>query len=460
MSTDATEVIDVALTELRSHPGNVRERFDGNDMKQLAASVKEHGVLHPLLARPIWQQTIGDDGAESWELDHYQVIAGHRRLRAAETAGLERLPIVVREMDDVQALQAMLVENLQRADLTVVEEARGYLRLTETGMTVKDLAGKVGRSQKHVSGRLKLLSAPSWLLDQLHAGNATLAEAETYIELAGEVERRYEAMISELETRFYDELQEAVAYEFGQGGSRSAIRLYEHRLRELKRSSVLAEVEHKAKEKSIGFLRMEPNSQGWGLKWPAGTAPVADLNLDLKAHRKEPCHAVGVDEMKSDSLHSVELCSNRSRHTKSGASELKPKDMDKRVAEREKAKEQKQVAFEKHRQFVARVRKTVSEAKPTQLRDLSTLAYSRSSFRSDEDKIVAEILGLDVADGTAAFVAVHNYAAESSANTARAAAAYAIVTSRGGFGPAKDVAEYANALMDDIAGPESEQPPS
>ena len=438
----------IGLNELAPHPANVRDRYDGNEMKQLAASVAEHGILHPLLVRPVTQQTV--DG--KWEVDHYQVVAGHRRLRAAQTSGLDTAPVVIRELDDVEALQVMLVENLQRSDLTPVEEARGYLRLTDTGMKVKELASKIGRSQKHVSGRLKLLSSPSWLLDLLHEGKTSLVEAETYVEMSADIMKMCSDVVADPTPEEASAVDEKVAAAYEQG-SRVAARMLRATLEQIRRDRAIAEAEQAASAANITFLRMEAGS--YRTKWPAGVAPLADLNVKPKDHRGEPCHAVGVD-VTVDPPKKVDLCSSRSRHTKSGSSKVKPADLDEKVARREKDKEEKQARAAAHDRWIARVRTTVLEAKPTLLRDLSTLALARQPFRSDVDDVVARILGLE---GDPTFPVIQEYAKESSAHTARVAACYAIVTTWNGFGHQADVFDYAQALIDDIAGPDVEQPP-
>ena len=444
------------LAELRPHPSNVRERYDGNEMKQLIESVRHHGVIEPLLVRPIWQQTVPENGREEqWEVDHYQVVAGHRRLRAAEAVGLAQAPIVVREMDDVEALQAMLVENLQRVDLTPIEEARGYLRLTDTGMTVKDLAGKIGRSQKHVSSRLKLLSAPGWLIDLLQNGSTTLGDFETYQELAADIEKKYADLLAELPS--YDELQTDLAVEYDRGGPRGAARLFESSCKYLKREQMVNEIRSKAESKGFVFVEMERNTQGWGLKWPAGVAPVEDLIIDVKSHRKEPCHALGLNESSAPPK-VVELCERRSRHTKSGASELKPADLDKRVEQRAKAKEEKEQRAAAELALLERMRRTVAEAKPTQLRDLAAVFLSCQPFNSAVDDKVAHILGVFNPEESN-LSAIDAYADESSTNRARVAAAYALVVGWDAWARATPAKTYARALVDDISGPDSEQPP-
>ncbi len=135
---------DIPLAELRESSMNPRRTFDGKALADLTASVKEKGVLVPILARQI-------DG-------HFEIVAGARRFRAAKAAGLAAVPAIVREMSDEQALEAQVIENLQRADVLPIEEAEGYRRLLDRAKCDVDaLAAKVGKSVSYIYQRLKLL---------------------------------------------------------------------------------------------------------------------------------------------------------------------------------------------------------------------------------------------------------------------------------------------------------------
>ncbi|MFZ5440430.1 MAG: ParB/RepB/Spo0J family partition protein [Myxococcota bacterium] len=131
------------LEQLRESPTNPRKAFNG--MEELTASVRKLGVMQPLMARPV-------EGG-------FEIVFGHRRFRAAQAAGLESVPVDVRELTDVQVLEAQLVENVQRADIHPLEEAEAYQRLIDTaGYTAEQLAAKVGRSRGWIYQRLKLLA--------------------------------------------------------------------------------------------------------------------------------------------------------------------------------------------------------------------------------------------------------------------------------------------------------------
>ncbi len=135
---------EIALDRIRHNPHQPRKRFDDAELATLTASVREHGILQPILVT----ETI----------DGYLLVAGERRLRAARDAGLERIPAVVRHLDDRTQLEIALVENLQREDLDAIEAAHGFRRLIdEFGFSQEDLAARVGRARSTVANTLRLL---------------------------------------------------------------------------------------------------------------------------------------------------------------------------------------------------------------------------------------------------------------------------------------------------------------
>ena len=140
----ASGPIEVAIERVRPNPHQPRRRFDEAEMATLAASIREHGVLQPLLVT----ETI----------DGYRLVAGERRLRAAAAAGLDRIPAVVRQLDDRTQLEVALIENLQREDLDAIEAARGFRRLIDDfGFSQDDIAARVGRARSTVANTLRLL---------------------------------------------------------------------------------------------------------------------------------------------------------------------------------------------------------------------------------------------------------------------------------------------------------------
>lgn len=140
----------VPIEFLRPNPRNPRKSFDEAELEDLAASIKEKGIIQPILARPA-----------PGLADAYEIIAGERRWRAAQRAGLHEVPIIVVEADDQQALELAIIENVQRSDLNALEEASGYDRLSaEFNYSQGDLAKVIGKSRSHVANTLRLLKLP------------------------------------------------------------------------------------------------------------------------------------------------------------------------------------------------------------------------------------------------------------------------------------------------------------
>ena len=141
--------IDIAIDRVRPNPNQPRRRFDAADLATLTESIREHGILQPILVTET--------------LDGYRLVAGERRLRAAAAAGLDRIPAVIRQLDDRTQLEVALIENLQREDLDAIEAARGFRRLIdEFGFTQDTIAARVGRARSTVANTLRLLElAPS-----------------------------------------------------------------------------------------------------------------------------------------------------------------------------------------------------------------------------------------------------------------------------------------------------------
>lgn len=151
---------EIALSEIRRNPYQPRHRFDGEELDTLAESVAQHGVLQPILVTSV-------DGG-------YELIAGERRVRAAEMAGLERIPAIVRTADQQQQLALALVENIQRADLNAMDEAHAFHQLMiEFGLTQEQVSTRVGRSRSSVANTLRLLEASPALQSAVEEGRVT-----------------------------------------------------------------------------------------------------------------------------------------------------------------------------------------------------------------------------------------------------------------------------------------------
>ena len=154
-----------------------RKSFDEEELSALADSIRQHGVIQPLTVRLL------DTG-------YYQIIAGERRWRAARLAGLREVPVVVVEADDKKAMELALIENLQRADLTPIEEARGYQQLIgEYGLTQEQVAERVSKSRPAVANAMRLLSLSPELLAMVEAGALTAGHARALLSLRDEKEQ-------------------------------------------------------------------------------------------------------------------------------------------------------------------------------------------------------------------------------------------------------------------------------
>jgi ParB family chromosome partitioning protein len=187
----------VAKKDLRSlpvaflQPGKFQPRmtFDEQPLQELAASIKEKGVLSPILVRPI--------GA-----DRYEIVAGERRWRAAQIAKLHDVPVVVRELPDDQALELAIIENVQRADLNAVEEGAAYDELiTRFNRTQEDVAREVGKSRSHVANTIRLLKLPDQVKAWIREGKLTAGHARTLLSDADPVARARELIEGALTVR-------------------------------------------------------------------------------------------------------------------------------------------------------------------------------------------------------------------------------------------------------------------
>lgn len=169
--TADVSVSTLAIGEIEPNQEQPRKAFSPEALSQLAESIKEHGVLQPLVVRP------RPNG-------RYQIVAGERRWRASRIAGLTELPVIIRELTDEQAFEIALVENLVRADLNPIEEALGYRTLMETfSMTQERIAQRVGRSRSAVANALRLLSLPKEVLAMLEKGNLSSGHARALLPL-------------------------------------------------------------------------------------------------------------------------------------------------------------------------------------------------------------------------------------------------------------------------------------
>src|SRR5277367_923071 len=161
----------VSTDALRPNARNPRRMFSDTDLDELAASLRARGIIQPIVARPVRGST-----------DHYEIIAGERRWRAAQRAGLHEVPVVIIEATDAEALQLAIIENVQRADLNPLEEAEGYRALVEEfGNSQDEIAKTVGKSRSYVANTLRLLKLSDPVKAYIHGGKLTAGHARMLI---------------------------------------------------------------------------------------------------------------------------------------------------------------------------------------------------------------------------------------------------------------------------------------
>ena len=166
----AAGVVDLPIELIRPNPDQPRRRFDEAELEELAASIRGKGVLQPILVRPAM---VGGE---------YQIVAGERRWRAAQRTGVRSIPALVRNLSDAEVLEIAIVENVQRIDLTPIEEAEGYRALIEKfGRTQADIADVVGKSRVHVTNVMRLLQLPQAVQALVREGKLTAGHVRPFV---------------------------------------------------------------------------------------------------------------------------------------------------------------------------------------------------------------------------------------------------------------------------------------
>lgn len=159
----------VSISDIEPNREQPRVIFDEEKLGELAESIREHGVLTPLLVSPIGK-------------GRYRIIAGERRWRASRIAGIKKLPILVKDVSEQEIMEISLIENLQREDLNIIEEAKGYKRLSEEfGLTQEQMAKRVGKSRPVVANALRLLTLPAEVITLLEEGKLSLAHGKSLL---------------------------------------------------------------------------------------------------------------------------------------------------------------------------------------------------------------------------------------------------------------------------------------
>ncbi|HLI80365.1 MAG TPA: ParB/RepB/Spo0J family partition protein [Candidatus Binataceae bacterium] len=160
-----------------------RQHFDADRLAELTRAIQSQGIIEPLIVRIV-------GNPDDFEGPRYELIAGERRLRAARAAGLETVPVIVRDLDDRAALEMSLVENLAREELNAVEEGRAFARLSrEFSLSHDDIATRIGKSRPYVSNAIRLLDLPEPILELIARGQLTAGQARPLLAIASEVAR-------------------------------------------------------------------------------------------------------------------------------------------------------------------------------------------------------------------------------------------------------------------------------
>ena len=163
-NTSKNDIIEISVDEIRSNPHQPREYFDEEALNELAESIKDHGILEPIIVKK--------------SIRGYDLVAGERRTKAAKLAGLKTVPAIIREFTDQQMMEIALIENIQREDLSPIEEAVAYKNyIDSTGYTQEDVAKKFGKSRSYITNLLGLLSLPKYVQKEVTNGSISMSHA-------------------------------------------------------------------------------------------------------------------------------------------------------------------------------------------------------------------------------------------------------------------------------------------
>lgn len=390
----------VDVGKIKPSKDNPRGEVTAADLEELAQSIKSQGILQPLLVVA--------------EGDGYTIVAGERRFRAAKIAGLKEVPVVVREFDEQTRLEVMLVENLQREDLTPIEEGRTFLRLTEEpfNLSQRDLAPRVGKSQSHISKRIALLKLPDAAQADVEKGKLPVQDAE---------------QLARLEPEDMADVYKAAKADPYQDVRQHVDRRVAGRKRQEKIDKAFAEVE-------AAGLTVYEGDDDWSYSSKSEARTIGPdtihglTDVDPKAHEKLDCHRVGIDANGKK----VPLCIEPKNHTKGKAATgdngkaetAKPKPT---------AEEKASDRWKAHDKAMREARGERAEFMQTQLGRRTPKAQTFSylletlidSANSNQTKLAVGLLGLDeeTLEKKEPREALRDYAAETEDTLSRAALA-------------------------------------
>ena len=202
----------VPIEHIRANPANPRRHFTPGELDDLTGSIREHGIVQPILVRPVKEGDLA--GAK------YEIVAGERRWRAAQKAGLHEVPVVIRELEDKQALEIAIIENVQRSDLNPIEEAQGYQQLIDGyDYSQNELAQAISKSRSHVANTLRLLKLPDDLQSLVMQGKISAGHARTLVTAEDPVGLAQRIVTEGLSVRQAEALAQAVPQDDRSDGS-------------------------------------------------------------------------------------------------------------------------------------------------------------------------------------------------------------------------------------------------
>ncbi len=287
---------EVPIERLRPGKYQPRRRFDADEIAELVASVRERGILQPILVRRI------GDGAD----ETYEIVAGERRWRAAQQAQLHQVPVVIKEFSDADALEVALVENLQRQNLTALEEAEGYRRLMdEFGHTQERLAKALGKSRSHLANTLRLLGLPDEVKALVDEGKLTAGHARAILSSSDPVALAQRAVRQDLNVRQVEQLVQGTSPKSKAAATPPAknadIRALEHDITGALGLPVSIQHRQKGGEVRVRYTTLEQLDEICKRLARVLGNPAADLTVaDLASAEMEAPDATAADEMETN----------------------------------------------------------------------------------------------------------------------------------------------------------------